>query len=220
MRPDVRHGVVFVVQASAPPGPPRFKSFRQRKMFWEDGQRLPEGGLITLATKDGGHSAVISTAVIVTSKSVPRVYLNSDPGGVLCDGNFISFPVFHFSISFLAQADTLRAARALQGASDDSQVISVAFECPVLYESVRPFLEALKAVDPISMPMSKYIRQTDLRGQSIALPAYARNPNFTWNLKVLLKEHTLDSCFMNPRNPSSVANARGVLYKHGKLDRT
>lgn len=61
-----KHGVVVLVRGDAPPGAARSPSGSTRKRFWEQGKRLPMGGLVALLTKTQGHKATVSLALITT----------------------------------------------------------------------------------------------------------------------------------------------------------
>lgn len=91
-------------------------------------------------------------------------------------------------------------------------------ESPVLYESVRPFLEALQKVDPVLLPLGDYIKHGG-ESKTIKLPAYSTRPGFHWDLKVLLKDNAeMDELSMDPKSRSSIEHVRQALHVHGKLD--
>jgi hypothetical protein len=69
MEIDPRHGLVIVVEASAPPGGARAKDRFQRKQFWDDGKRLQQGGLVAVVTKDGDNVASVAMATVIDSES-------------------------------------------------------------------------------------------------------------------------------------------------------
>lgn len=111
------------------------------------------------------------------------------------------------------------AARTLQKGESKGFETRLLLECPVLYESPRPFLETLKSLHPLQVPFAQYLTQKDLNGKAIALPLYAQVPGFTWDVSVLLHDGaSIDRCSFDPRSSLSVQNARETLYKHGKLD--
>jgi len=98
--------------------------------------------------------------------------------------------------------------------------IRVLIESPVLYEAVRPFLQALQKTDGVYLPLAEYIKHGELKGKHIELPEYAREPGFTWNLRSLMKpEHAGEDCLLDPSSPDSIASARESLYALGKLDK-
>lgn len=120
---------------------------------------------------------------------------------------------------FVNSADGLRAAETLRHTDDSRGVVRLLLESPVLYESVRPFLQGLQRIDPLRMPFADYIRHTELQGITVGLPAYAGVPGFTWDMQVLLKdEHRGEGCVMEPASVVSVEAAREKMEVMGKLD--
>ena len=114
----------------------------------------------------------------------------------------------------------LRAASILQQRKESHQAIQVLLESPVLYESVRPFLQVLQSADPLKVPMARYITHGNLGEAEIALPEYANLPGFMWDLSTLLRdEEDRNQCFMEPHSDVSIASAREILYERGKLDK-
>jgi hypothetical protein len=122
-------------------------------------------------------------------------------------------------LAFVDPADNLHAAQTLQARDDTEKDIRLLLESPVLYEAVRPFLQAIQNIDPVVLPLAEYIRHGDLKGKSIALPEYTTVPQFVWDLKSLLKEeHQGEECMLDPASKHSIAAARDFLHNHGKLD--
>lgn len=123
-----------------------------------------------------------------------------------------------FGISFIDPHDSLRAASTMSGDQEDADTIRILVESPVLYESVRPFLEALQRSDPVLLPMADYIKHSKGPKRN-ALPAYSTRPGFHWNLKVLLKDNAdIDELSLDPTSAASLAYVRSALHRHGKLD--
>lgn len=124
-----------------------------------------------------------------------------------------------FGLAFVDAQDGLRAAENLRTRDESKSDVRVLLESPVLYEAVRPFLQAIQKIDPVTLPLGEYIRHGNLQGKPIALPEYATVPGFTWDLKGLLKpEYRGEGCSFDPSNANSIASAREVLHAHGKLD--
>jgi len=124
-----------------------------------------------------------------------------------------------FGLAFVDPADALRAAHILRHRDESRGDIRLLLESPVLYESVRPFLQALQQLDPIRLPLAAYIKHGNLNQRKIELPEYSLTLGFTWGLKVLLRpDEAVDECVMDPADQYSVASAREVLHAHCKLD--
>lgn len=68
MEIDAKHGLVIVVEASAPPGGSRNKDRFLRKQFWEDGKRLQSGGLLAIVTKEANSQATVAMATVTSSE--------------------------------------------------------------------------------------------------------------------------------------------------------
>ena len=65
---NYKHGLILDVQGDSPPGPARVGGIAQRRQFWEQGKRLPLGGLVALVTKEPRVPATVSLAVLTTCK--------------------------------------------------------------------------------------------------------------------------------------------------------
>jgi hypothetical protein len=129
------------------------------------------------------------------------------------------YPGIELGLAFVSSEECLRAADSLRHRDDSGKAIRFLLESPVLYEAVRPFLEALQNTDPLRLPFTDYIKNGELDKKVINLPAYSTVPDFTWNLKVLLRDNeVVDECVMDPSSSLSIAAARQTLYDHGKLD--
>ena len=129
----------------------------------------------------------------------------------------------HFALAYVDSEDAMKAAAAMSKPDNHEDDIRILIESPVLWESVRPFLEALQKTDTLRMPMADYIRHSDPLKLDISPPAYALEPGFKWDLTVLLKDHadgweTGENLIMDPKDPHSVEMARERLAVDGKLD--
>ena len=94
-------------------------------------------------------------------------------------------------------------------------------EATVMFESVRPFLEALR-VEPESVPFSRYLVHHPpefYRTLQISPPAYARLPDFSFQLASLFPpESGVEDLKLTPSDPVSILNAREVLKRSSRLD--
>lgn len=129
----------------------------------------------------------------------------------------------NFALAYVDAEDTLLAARDLRSGNDDAQSsdVCLVIECPILFEAVRPFLEALRNTDPLRLPFADYIRHADPPRNVVGVPAYAAEPRFRWDLSVLLRDEQdaeAGTLTMDATDSESVQNARTVLRAEGKLD--
>jgi hypothetical protein len=93
-------------------------------------------------------------------------------------------------------------------------------ESPVLYESVRPFLQTLQQLDDLRVPLQQYLVHGNLEGKKINMPQYMQDyPERVWDLSCILKDDSeVTTCQFTPHNEVSIANARETMHEHGKLD--
>jgi hypothetical protein len=90
-----------------------------------------------------------------------------------------------------------------------------------MYESVRPFLEALKKADPYKLPFANYIRHAAPSRVVVEVPAYAAEPGCKWDLSVSMrKEKGYDrgQVLMNATDAESVGAARRTLKEGSEVD--
>ncbi|CAK9783070.1 unnamed protein product [Cutaneotrichosporon oleaginosum] len=90
-------------------------------------------------------------------------------------------------------------------------------ESPVLYESVRPFLQTLQQLDSLRVPLQKYLVFGHPDGKNISMPQYMLdNPERVWDLSCLLKDASgVVTCQFTPHNELSIANARETMRPPG-----
>lgn len=65
---DHKHGLVVHVRGDRPPGAARSDNPDTRRRYWEQGKRLPQGGLIALVTKEASMPAYVSLAILTTCR--------------------------------------------------------------------------------------------------------------------------------------------------------
>ena len=120
-------------------------------------------------------------------------------------------------VAFFDPAIEVRILEWYQREDANPNETRILVEAPVMYESVRPFLEALKA-EPTSIPFSKHLVLYDGSLASVPLdpPQYATEPRFSWDLSPLLPDgHNLQ---LDVKDAVSIANARDVLRNESTLD--
>jgi len=201
-----RRGLASTLVFDTPPGAARNATASQRAAFWErmGSKRLMPGGLVALVWRTP-RSTSIYLGVIAS------------PAKDLVASARASASVLAIRISFFDPAIEVRILEWYQRRDANLNDVRILVEAPVMYEAVRPFLEALK-VKPTSIPFSKYLvlREGSLSSTPVDPPRNATDPRFSWDLSSLLPEgHTLR---VAARDAASIANAREVLRNESTLD--
>ncbi|KAG8909612.1 hypothetical protein FRC01_006834, partial [Tulasnella sp. 417] len=205
-----RKGISVEVNFDAPPGDARNKAQAKRVAYWESvgKKRLTQGGLVALIWK--------------TDSGSPRVYLGtiSSSSKDLLESAKKHENRVKVQVSFFDAEVELRILRRLQKSSKETKETKYLIESPGMFESVRPFLETLKAQEPTSFPFTEYLPlfdSGDLSQIRVAPPAYA-HPQFDFNLRMLFDQPRELS--LRPHDPHSVARARTILRQESRLDDT
>ncbi|KAG8985372.1 hypothetical protein FRB90_004755, partial [Tulasnella sp. 427] len=205
-----RDSVRFSIYTDAKFGDARHKTPAKRTAYWESvgKKRLTQGGLVALVWKtDGGP---------------PRVYLGiiSSSFNDLLDSSKKRENRIKIKVSFFDAEVELRILRRLQQSKKEERETKFLIESPAMFESVRPFLETLKAQEPTSVPFSDYLplfNSSDLSQLKVAPPAYA-HPQFDFDLRCLFDEPR--DLSLRPHDPYSIARAKDVLRLESRLDDT
>ncbi|TCD60036.1 hypothetical protein EIP91_010850, partial [Steccherinum ochraceum] len=206
--PDWR-GLSVSVSIDTPPGRARSPQTRARQSFWEgmSGKRLMSGGLVALIWQRGEevnvHLGVISSSL--------RDLVDSSKH----NANRITI-----RINFFDPSVELRILQDLHTPSESRSGLKLLVEATVMYESIRPFLEAIR-VEPTTIPFTKYIvHQTDeaLRNTLIDPPRYSRLRGFTFELSSLFPDGSVESLKLRTDDADSIANARQQLKQNSRLD--
>ena len=206
--PDWR-GISVGVGFDTPPGRARSAQPRARAMFWEgmSGKRLMQGGLVALVWKTGHnvsvHLGVLASSVREVTESAKR------------DADRVSVRV-----AFFDSAVELRILQTFKNSEHDIG-IKVLVEAPVMFEAIRPFLEALR-VEPETIPFGKYLVHRShgfFDNLLIDPPAYALVPGFSYDLSSLFPPGSeIANLRMSVRDAASVDHARQELRRASRLD--
>lgn len=207
--PDLR-GISTSLTVTTPPGRARSAQGGARVAFWKglSGKRLVQGGLVALVwQKNTGISVHLGTVASSIAELTDHVKTDGDRVKIR-----VAFFDSDIKLRILSQLRTERSS------SDD---IKVLIESPVLFEAIRPFLEALKT-EPEIVPFSRYLvfQPCDyLRTCVIDPPKYARLPGFSFQLSSLFNgEAEVDDLRMSVSDRSSVDRARAELRRASRLD--
>ncbi|KAG8902315.1 hypothetical protein FRC00_012828 [Tulasnella sp. 408] len=205
-----RRGISVELHFDAPPGDARHQSQAKRTAYWESvgKKRLTQGGLVVLLWK--------------TDDGSPRVYLGSICSSFndLLDSAKKHENRIKVRVSFFDAEVELRILRRLQKSQKEEKETKFLIESPAMFESIRPFLETLKAQEPTSFPFTDYLPlfdSGDLSQIKVAPPAYA-HPQFDFNLRMLFDQPR--DLYLRPHDTNSVARAITMLKQESRLDDT
>lgn len=202
-------GISTGISFDAPPGRARSTDSRQRAMFWEgaSGKRLMQGGLIALVWGNG-HQVDIHLGTLSSSLKDISSAAKSSADRV------------NARVVFFDPQVELRILQTFKKAERRSSIVLV--EVPVMYEAVRPFLQALR-VAPETLPFGRYLAHHPISFFAppfkIDPPQYATVPGFQYNLGCLFDaEADLEDLRLNVGDPASISIARQQLKERSRLD--
>lgn len=208
MTPD-RRGISVQVSFSTPPGPASAKKAKDRAAFWEgmSGKRLMQGGLIALVWEERGEIG-IHLGILATSVKEVTDFVRSNQDKVVA------------RIVFFDTSIQLRILQMLRGDRRSSAGTKLLVESPVMFEAIRPVLEALR-VEPESLPFNSYLFHRPpnfFDANPILPPTYARRPGFEYQLAPFFSSQSGVTDFkLSANDPNSIARAREAL-RHSRLD--
>lgn len=205
--PD-RRGITATLTFDTPPGRARSSQSGVRAGFWEanSGKRLMQGGLVGLVWKHGQdisvHLGTLATSVrdIVASarSSMERITVR---------------------VAFFDPEVEIRILHSVKQAARPRGDVKLLVESPVLFEAIRPFLEALRR-EPETFPFAQYLAlrpEGFFKGYRINPPTYATVPGFRYNLSSLFLEGDRE-LNLSVSDPESADDARQALRDGSRLD--
>ncbi|KAI9068435.1 hypothetical protein FKP32DRAFT_1561707 [Trametes sanguinea] len=200
-----RRGVTVTLVLDAPAaGSARDKDAKKRYDYWEYSKRLQGSTLVALV--------VVSNRTVKAYLGVVASYGKDIAESAKRDKDRIQLKVAFFDADVELMA--LRGEQLSKGPSS----FAILVDNSVMFESVRPFLEKLKTIEPTEIPFARYIAPGEsVKDVQVLPPKYARVPAFRFRLQCLAKPgkvlHDLDVL-----NPAAVARAREELKKDSVLD--
>ncbi|KAJ7163577.1 hypothetical protein C8R43DRAFT_1171786, partial [Mycena crocata] len=204
LAPD-RRGLSVGLSIDTPPGRARQSKAGARVAFWEgmSGKRLIQGGLVGLVWQTGNavdvHLGILASSLRELTDDARK------PNG----DTRVSVRVVFFD-----PAVEIRVLNALKNHDIAQTGIKGLVEAPVMFEAIRPFLEALRA-EPESLPFARYLVHRSpgfLQSIDITPPRYALVPGFTYQLASLFPpEAGIDDLKLDVSDPASVAFVRDQL---------
>ena len=173
---------------------------------------MMQGGLIALIwSRDNGRNVDVHLGTIASSsteltESVER------------SASRVSIRIVFFDSEVEERIlEALKFPQSVQG----NNILLV--ESPVMYEAIRPFLEAL-TMEPKTIPFQDYLVHRPLgffHTHSVKPPRYACFPRFKYRLNCLFDPGAREGgadLTMTPNDPQSVENARNELKRGSRLD--
>ncbi|KAI0369710.1 P-loop containing nucleoside triphosphate hydrolase protein [Pilatotrama ljubarskyi] len=206
-----QRGITVGIAIDTPPGRARAGQAKTRVQFWEgmSSKRLMQGGLVALVwQRTNGETEVHLGTVASSLKDLTEsAKQNADR--------------LEIRISFFSPEVELRILQELRIPVRDRRGTKLLIEATVMFESIRPFLEALR-VEPESIPFARYLVHRPpafYRTLQISPPAYAALPGFHFKLASLFPpEAGFDDLKLVVTDPESVESARNALKQSSRLD--
>ncbi|KAK0451445.1 uncharacterized protein EV420DRAFT_1621833 [Desarmillaria tabescens] len=203
-----RRGFTVGLVVDAPPSDrARHSDPKVRKDFWEHAgsRRLSAGSLVVLVV---AHSGRLKIYVGSVSSSTDDIIESSK----------VHESRIEVRIKFFDPDVELGALRQ-EKITIDQHRFAFLVDNNIMFESIRPFLEKLRSVEPTSIPFSKYICGGSLGRIAVAPPKYSRQPSFRYNLECLSKDRTREYVHpLNVTDPLSIQTARLQLKSSSFLD--
>ncbi|KIO17985.1 hypothetical protein M407DRAFT_32351 [Tulasnella calospora MUT 4182] len=211
---DGKRGLAVNITFDTPQGRASDPSPVKRAMYWESvgKRRLMQGGLLGLLWIPPSSS----------TQGV-RFYLGTVTSHLddLRRSAKQSPKTLALKVSFFDPEVDIRILSALQERLPQSdEETKLLIEAPIMFESIRPFLETLKSRPPTSIPFSRYIAHPDsgdLSSVTINPPAYV-TPQFAFNLDSLFDCNPPVKLSLRPYDELSVQKAREALKGRSRLD--
>lgn len=210
---DARRGMSVELLIDAPSGRARDGNAGKRKAYWESvgKKRLMQGSLVALVRKPAGGTEIRVHLGVITSSLQDLV----SSARYSSEHVTLSVSFFEMEVEYMALYEVLESGARLASDWKDTNFL---VEAPVMFESLRPFLETLQSREPTAIPFANYLAHPpsgDLTDLQIFPPAYA-TPNYTMKLDVLFVPPRRVS--LRPHDLTSIENARAALKRDSVLD--
>ncbi|KAG9045583.1 hypothetical protein FS837_006070 [Tulasnella sp. UAMH 9824] len=209
---DLKWGLAVDLEFDTPHGLARNPSAAKRAAYWESvgRKRLMQGGLIGLLWVSASQEVKFYIGAITSFPDDLRKSAVASPDTLA------------LKVSFFDSEAEVRILNALHQRRPDEEGTKILIEAPIMFESIRPFLESLQSPErpPPSIPFARYLTHPDsgdLSNVEIDPPAYA-TPRFEFKLGCLFDSDQPVNLTLRPHDALSVENARDALKAHSRLD--
>ena len=189
-----------------PPGAARDPEQKKRVDYWKHSgsKRLASGSLVVLVLVSRGSSKAYLANLVSSVDDIVESAKHSE--------DFIRINARFFDPEM--EIEALRREKI----TIDTNTFALLIDNGVMFESVRPFLTTLNAIDSTSIPFGRYIcTQGSLKNIDVRRPRYSTAPRFRFKLQSVAKPgHIIDPLDVN--DPASIARARTQLQQFSVLD--
>jgi hypothetical protein len=205
-----RRGISIELMMDTPPGSARNSSAARRTEYWRavSRKRLMQGGLVGIIWQNRQEIRLFFGLIVSYAQEL-QLSAEDNNESIRLRVKFFDPDIYVKVMAWCQHEPRMRHS---------SRVLMI--EAPVMYESIRPLLQALQR-EPTSFPFSQYlVHRPHIAGQSmeVACPRYTiTRPDFTWDLQCLL-DGNRPSLHLDPADPVSVGQARLALRTSSRLD--
>lgn len=205
---DLRRGLCCKISLNGPSPRARRADASKRVQYWENAgrRRLVQGGLVALLWESSGST---------------RIYLGIVSSGLreLIESAKKLEGRVEIDIAFFDGEAEQRLLRLMQAGNVIGEDTMLLVEAPVLFESIRPFLDAIQNREPSSVPLARYLVHPEsgtLKQTVMSPPTYATMPGFELDIGCLWKDER--KLQLRPSDEESVSAVREELKAESGLD--
>ena len=199
-------GFSVTLRIRPPPGNARDPELKKRIDYWKyaGSKRLTSGSLVALVLVSRGSSKAYLANLVSSVEDITESAKHS--------ADYIQIKAKFFDPE--VEIEALRKEKI----TIDANTFALLIDNGVMFESVRPFLKTLNAIDSTSIPFGRYIcAQDSLKNIDVRPPRYSTAPGFSFELQSMANTgQTIDPLVVN--DPESVARARVQLQQFSVLD--
>jgi hypothetical protein len=189
-----------------PPGSARDSESKKRVDYWKHAgsKRLTSGSLVALVLVSRGSSKAFLANLVSSAEDIAESAKHS--------AEYIQIKARFFDPE--VEIEALRKEKI----TVDSNTFALLIDNSVMFESVRPFLNTLNAIDSTSIPFGRYICvQESLKNIDVRRPRYSTAPGFRFKLQsVANTDQIIDPLDVN--DPASIVRAQAQLQQFSVLD--
>ncbi|KAG8833029.1 hypothetical protein FRC17_000152 [Serendipita sp. 399] len=205
-----KRGMAVEISFDAPPGQARSRSVSQRAEYWKaiSRKRLIQGGLVGIVWATQESTQIFFGLISSSVEDLERAARKSPE-------------ILTVRVKFFDDRINLKVIEWCQLSPKDRLKTTILMvEASVMYESIRPFLQALQR-EPTTFPFSRYLVHRSDDPQRLYLsvnpPLYTTTRrSFVWNLRCIMNQE--GDLLLDSHDASSIRHARDTLRSSSRLD--